>query len=152
MLVINGVDAQTNSHTVGIVHNWSGRNSEGYPSTTALLAAQLGPNLPVSYVNFGGYAETGGLTRYTRLDNPSLLRSIAYPRGQGEWPDSPAEGQRLLHARGLERDGAPPRRNRATSSPQSEGLLPGESRRLEFFRSAFASSEGPEGVCRCHPD
>ena len=30
MLVINGVDAQTNSHTVGIVHNWSGRNSEGY--------------------------------------------------------------------------------------------------------------------------
>ena len=31
MLVINGVDAQTNSHTVGIVHNWSGRNAEGYP-------------------------------------------------------------------------------------------------------------------------
>ena len=31
MLVINGVDAQTNSHSVGIVHNWSGRNSEGFP-------------------------------------------------------------------------------------------------------------------------
>ena len=31
MLVINGVDAQTNSHTVGVVHNWSGRNSEGLP-------------------------------------------------------------------------------------------------------------------------
>ena len=41
MLVINGVDAQTNSHTVGIVHNWSGRNAEGYPTTTALLAAAL---------------------------------------------------------------------------------------------------------------
>ena len=36
MLVINGVDAQTNSHTVGIVHNWSGRNSEGYPTLSAL--------------------------------------------------------------------------------------------------------------------
>ena len=32
MLVINGVDAQTNAHSVGIVHNWSGRNSEGYPT------------------------------------------------------------------------------------------------------------------------
>ena len=84
MLVINGVDAQTNSHTVGVVHNWSGRNSEGYPATTALLAADGAPGLPVAYVNFGGYSETAGLTRYTRLDNPDLLRSIAYPRGDGE--------------------------------------------------------------------
>ena len=29
MLVINGVDAQTNSHTVGIVHNWSGAQLRG---------------------------------------------------------------------------------------------------------------------------
>ena len=36
MLVINGVDAQTNSHTVGIVHNWSGRNSVGYPTITCI--------------------------------------------------------------------------------------------------------------------
>ena len=39
ILVINGVDAQTNSHTVGVLHNWSGRNSEGFPSLTALFAA-----------------------------------------------------------------------------------------------------------------
>ena len=31
MLVINGVDAQTNSHTVGVVHNWSGRILGGIP-------------------------------------------------------------------------------------------------------------------------
>ena len=43
MLVINGVDAQTNSHSAGIVHNWSGRVSEGYPSMTALLAAHHAP-------------------------------------------------------------------------------------------------------------
>ena len=53
MLVINGVDAQTNSHTVGIVHNWSGRNAEGYPTTT-LLAAHYAPALPVPYLSFGG--------------------------------------------------------------------------------------------------
>ena len=72
MLVINGVDAQTNSHTVGIVHNWSGRNSEGYPTTTALLAAHYAPALPVTYLSFGGYSTTAGLTRFTRIDNADL--------------------------------------------------------------------------------
>ena len=38
MLVINGVDAQTNSHTTGVLHNWSGRNSEGFPSLSALIS------------------------------------------------------------------------------------------------------------------
>ena len=60
MLVINGVDAQTNSHTVGVVHNWSGRNSEGYPTTTALLAAHYAPDLPVPYLSFGGFSATAG--------------------------------------------------------------------------------------------
>ena len=84
MLVINGVDAQTNSHTVGVVHNWSGRNSEGYPSMSALLAAHHGPELPVSYLNFGGYSETGGVARYTRLNNADLLRNIATP-AESRW-------------------------------------------------------------------
>ena len=79
MLVINGVDAQTNSHTVGIVHNWSGRNSEGYPATTALLAAHYAPDLPVPYLSFGGFSATSGLTRFTRIDNADLLRDIADP-------------------------------------------------------------------------
>ncbi len=79
MLVINGVDAQTNSHTVGITHNWSGRNSEGFPTTTALLAAHYGGALPAPYLSFGGFSRTGGVTRYTRLDNPDLLRNIATP-------------------------------------------------------------------------
>jgi len=31
MLVINGVDAQTNSHTTGVIHNWSGRTLRDSP-------------------------------------------------------------------------------------------------------------------------
>ena len=81
MLVINGVDAQTNSHTVGIVHNWSGRNAEGYPSTTALLAAHHGGDKPLAYLSFGGFSYPGGVVRYTRLDNPELLVNIAEPAG-----------------------------------------------------------------------
>ena len=79
MLVINGVDAQTNSHTVGIVHNWSGRVSEGYPSLTALLAAHHGPDLSLSYLSFGGYAVTADLTSFTRLHGAELIRNIAAP-------------------------------------------------------------------------
>ena len=141
MLVINGVDAQTNSHTTGIVNNWSGRISEGYPATTAMLAAHAGPDLPLSYVNFGGYSETGGLTRYTRLDNPNLLRSIAYPRGEGEWEnaDDPEDSAFISKA-----DWAAMERYRSATVKRlasRPNLLPGESKRLTHYQAAFASSE-----------
>ncbi len=53
MLVINGVDAQTNSHSAGVTHTWSGRLSEGYPTVTALAANAYGPTLPMGYVSGG---------------------------------------------------------------------------------------------------
>jgi len=76
MLVINGIDSQTNSHSAGVTHNWSGRISTGYPTLTALFAAANAPYLPISYINNGGYAETAGLTRYTRLDSDFEIRNI----------------------------------------------------------------------------
>ena len=79
MLVINGVDAQTNAHEAGIVHNWSGRISEGYPTISALLAAHNGPELAMPYVSFGGYSNTAGIGAYTRLNNPNVVRMIARP-------------------------------------------------------------------------
>ena len=82
MLVINGVDAQTNSHTVGIVHNWSGRTAEGYPALGALLAAHYAPALPVPYLSFGGFSVTAGVTRFTRIDNARLLKAVAHPMVQ----------------------------------------------------------------------
>lgn len=79
MLVINGIDSQTNSHTTGVLHNWSGRNSAGFPSLTALFAATHAPNLPLSYLNYGGYAETARLIRYTRLNDVRALLSVLTP-------------------------------------------------------------------------
>ena len=126
MLVINGVDAQTNSHTVGIVHNWSGRNSEGYPTTTALLAARYAPELPVPYLSFGGYSVTGGLTRFTRIDDANLLRDIANPAtrmfSDADWAD--LESFRDTKAARLE---------------AAPGLLPGDVHHRGFYRSAFAT-------------
>ena len=79
IMVINGIDAQTNSHTAGVVHNWSGRLSEGFPSITALYSAINAPELPISYINNGGYGETRDLIRYTQLDNVNNLNNIIYP-------------------------------------------------------------------------
>lgn len=83
MLVINGVDAQTNSHSTGIIHNWSGRNSIGYPTLTAMFAAMNAPDQPLSYINFGGFAQTGNLIRYSRLDDVNTLQQILTPEDSG---------------------------------------------------------------------
>ncbi|MDG2174615.1 MAG: DUF1501 domain-containing protein [Gammaproteobacteria bacterium] len=78
-LVINGVDAQTNSHSVGVVNNWSGRNSEGFPTITSLFAATMAPELPLSYLNFGGFGATEGVIRSTRVSDPNQLRTLISP-------------------------------------------------------------------------
>ena len=126
MLIINGVDAQTNSHTVGIVHNWSGRNSEGYPTTTALLAAHFAPELPVPYLSFGGFSATGGVTRFTRIDDANLLREVANPAtrmfSDADW----AEIDSLRNTTAQRLETAP-------------NLLPGDVRHRGFYRSAFAT-------------
>ena len=126
MLVINGVDAQTNSHTVGIVHNWSGRNSEGYPTTTALLAAHYASTLPVPYLSFGGYSATSGLARFTRINNANLLRNIANPTWEA-FEEADWEILESYRAATAERLGAAP------------NLLPGDVRHRLFYRSAFAT-------------
>ena len=130
MLVINGVDAQTNSHTVGIVHNWSGRNSEGYPTTTALLAAHYASDLPVQYLSFGGFSATSGVTRFTRIDNADLLRGIANPAvpthdskryfSEADW--AALESYRAATA------------ERLAAAPD---LLPGDVLHRSFYHSAF---------------
>jgi hypothetical protein len=79
MAVINGVDAQTNSHSTGVLHNWSGRNSEGFPSLTAMFAAHNAPEQPLSYINNGGYGQTANLIRFSRLDDTRALIQILQP-------------------------------------------------------------------------
>ena len=126
MLVINGVDAQTNSHTVGVVHNWSGRNSEGYPTTTALLAAHYAPELPVPYLSFGGLSATSGLTRFTRIDDANLLRDIANPATQMFSETDWAEIESFRNATAQRLEALP-------------NLLPGDMHHRGFYRSAFAT-------------
>ena len=132
MLVINGVDAQTNSHTAGIVHNWSGRVSEGYPSMTALLAAHHGPELSLAYLSFGGFSDTASLTTFTRMNNPDLIRNIATPN-LNQWDDS----LRYLHLADWERFKTFRAANiaRLAEVPQ---LLPRAIRNRELYATAIS--------------
>ena len=134
MLVVNGVDAQTNSHTVGVVHNWSGRNSEGYPSMTALLAARYAPDRAVPYLSFGGFSATGGVTRFTRLHGANEILSIAYPYQDPNPNDDVdplvAEVDRELVARR--------RAERLARLASAHGLLPRAARNRRYHQSSLA--------------
>ena len=126
MLVINGVDAQTNSHGTGVVYNWSGRNSEGYPTLSALLAAHYGPALPIPYLSFGGFSATSDITRFTRINSATLLRDIAYP-ATDMFSDADWAALERHRAETTERLAAAP------------NLLSGDERHLDFYQSAFTT-------------
>ena len=79
MLVINGVDSQTNSHRVGIVNTWTGRVAEGHPTATALYAAASSRELALPYIAYDGYSQTAGLTNVTHIHGDHVLANIGYP-------------------------------------------------------------------------
>ena len=139
MLVINGVDFQTNSHTVGVTHGWSGRNARGYPTLTALLAAHFAPDVAVPYLTFGGFADTGGVARYTRLQDPSALRNIAKPAARpGNQDYTPAPYIDAASWREL-RSAA---QDRAEWLKRAENLMPGDALHREYFAASLNSVSG----------
>ena len=131
MLVINGVDAQTNSHSAGIVHNWSGRISEGYPTTTALLAARNGVGLSMPYLSFGGFSNTAGIGAFTRVTNPDIVRTVAYPEAVPGVPNRPYfnefEWAKLQEFRA----------NRVQRIAEAPNLMPRAARNRKLYASAL---------------
>jgi hypothetical protein len=81
LLVLNGIDTQTNNHETGTKHIWSGKTFEQLPSLGALFAAaKLGDQkLPVAYVSSGGYDVTANLVPLTRIASPTALRTVSLP-------------------------------------------------------------------------
>ena len=86
LLVVNGIDAQTNGHSSGTRYVWSGNLSRQTPSMGALFASSLLAESPLALIHFGGYDFTGGLVPATRLSNSgttSLIEKLAYPNKSG---------------------------------------------------------------------
>jgi uncharacterized protein (DUF1501 family) len=83
LLVVNGIDTQTNSHDVGPRHVWSGNIRTGTPSLGSLMAAiyehEAGLTLPMAMLSSGGYDYTDGLIPPGRVGDPNTLIDISLP-------------------------------------------------------------------------
>jgi hypothetical protein len=79
MLVINGIDGETNGHASGIVSRWSGRLAHGYPNTAELIAAAYGQGLSLPYISKGGYQKSVGIMPFTRLPDFKMINELAQP-------------------------------------------------------------------------
>ncbi len=81
VLVLNGIDTQTNSHEVGTRFTWSGSMDMGGPAVNAMVAGSVpaGSRPSLAYLAHDGYDQTSGLVAATRLPDTSAVRRIAYP-------------------------------------------------------------------------
>ena len=87
LLVINGIDTQTNNHDAGSRYVWSGKIESGYPSFGALAAAATAPTEPLAYISNGGYDNTAALVAPARIGEGGVFQHLAYPnasRPEGE--------------------------------------------------------------------
>lgn len=104
MLVINGVDSQTNSHETGRLYNWTGSNAEGKPSLSALHAAYQSPEQPLAYAVYGGISRTAGIINYNRFEHLNTMRALTQP-GIDYWSGNPKRPEsEVLRAHSLVAD------------------------------------------------
>lgn len=79
LLILNGVDTETNSHDTGSRNVWSGKLGEGHPCFAALVAGAVGPEKPMSFMTSGGFDFTAGVVAPTRTGNMNALSRLAFP-------------------------------------------------------------------------
>lgn len=81
LLVINGIDTQTNGHDAGRRFVWSGRLEEGFPTIAALAAAPYSEQ-PMAFISNGGYDYTAALLPSVRTASAGSFSALAYPNSQ----------------------------------------------------------------------
>ncbi|OQX02152.1 MAG: hypothetical protein BWK73_43660 [Thiothrix lacustris] len=79
LLLVNGIDMQTNGHDAASRTRNTGNLMDGFPSTNELYAAAVGAALPMPFVRQGGFDSTVGIMPFTALPDESLLRTLANP-------------------------------------------------------------------------
>ena len=78
---VNGVDCGTNGHSQGIRVTWSGVLTKGNPSIASMIAAEhmVDHNLPMPFLTFGGFSQTGNMVVPTRLENMAAFAKVVKP-------------------------------------------------------------------------
>ncbi|MGB2817898.1 MAG: DUF1501 domain-containing protein [Burkholderiaceae bacterium] len=79
MLVINGVNSETNSHEDGTRTHATGRLDMGYPTMAELFAFTYGRGLPMPWLNSGAYSVSAGLLPATGVPDQNTFRALVAP-------------------------------------------------------------------------
>ncbi len=82
LLIINGINAQTNGHVTGARYAATGRLLDGNPSLSALLAAIHMPKSPLAFMGSGGYAGTKGIVPKISIPSSDTLAQMVSPNVQ----------------------------------------------------------------------
>lgn len=79
MLVINGVNSETNSHEDGTRAHATGRLDMGYPTMPELFASTYGKGLPMAWLNSGAFSRSAGLVAATPVPDQNTFRALVAP-------------------------------------------------------------------------
>ena len=135
MLVINGVDTQTNAHDIGTVHAWTGRSSEAFPTLSAVHAAHHAPDAALACVSFGAYTRGAALLPIAGFGSEGAsatrqLAAISNPAGGGYLNEGDWANIRRYHDKTAARLNA------------RDELIPAARRTRAAFEAAFAGEGG----------
>ncbi|MDJ0939364.1 MAG: DUF1501 domain-containing protein [Woeseiaceae bacterium] len=83
LVVVNGINYGTNSHSVGRTASWTGSRALNYPSIAPLIASEQAPDLSLPFVASQSResSKTNGLVPRTLVSGGDLnaIREIAFP-------------------------------------------------------------------------
>lgn len=113
LVVVNGIDYGTNSHTVGRTASWTGSRALNYPSIAPLIASEVAPDYAMPFVASRSTeaSSTGGVVPRTLMSGGDInaIREIAYPNRTNVFQNNPYHS---TSARGLIDTAATARRQR----------------------------------------
>lgn len=82
MMVINGINSETNSHEDGTRTHASGMLAMAYASMPELYAYAKGSDLPLPWLNSGAYDMSAGLVPATAMPDGNSFRQLISPNAQ----------------------------------------------------------------------
>lgn len=78
LLVLNGIDESVNNHSPCSRYVATGKlDSVRYPTFPALVAAANAPDMPLAFMTFGGYSNTGNVIAKSRIPYVTRLARLA---------------------------------------------------------------------------
>jgi hypothetical protein len=102
MLVLNGVNSETNSHDDGTRAHATGMLAMNYPNLSELFAYTHGKSLPMPWLNGGGMSTSVGLSPAVPMPDGNNFRTLLSPNSASATNDFMKAGdiEKVLAARG----------------------------------------------------